>query len=471
MIPHPAAVTRPAGTHLLHELPRTGRIDPALRPEEYRLRVTPSTVDIVGGDEAGVFYAIQTLRQLLPHSLYRAAVIEPGPWEVPCVEIADAPRFRWRGCMLDVARHFLPKADVLRYVDLLAVHKLNVLHLHLTDDQGWRLPVPQYPRLTEVGGWRAESMAGPKHLRRYDGRPHGGYYSADDLREIVAYAARRHITVVPEADMPGHTQAALAAYPWLGNAAASTVDVWTGWGISPYAFNTSDETLAFCRTVLDTVCELFPGRYIGIGGDECDSLQASFVAELVGHLAAKGRRAYGWDELSAVDGVTIAAWRGSEATVHAARAGHEVVACPTSAAYFDYKQSDDPGELFPVGPTLTLDDVYAFEPVPATLTPEEAERIIGVQCNVWTEQLDSARRIDYMLFPRLCALAEVAWSAGPRDDFRERLTVHLGRLDALGVEYRPLEGPRPWQLKGHGVPHNLPVQAAGAVHLFGPDCP
>ncbi|GAA2581195.1 beta-N-acetylhexosaminidase [Dactylosporangium fulvum] len=450
------------------------RLDGTLPASGYRLRVTTDRIDLAGGDPAGVFHGAQTLRQLLPPETLRRARIGAGPWRVPAVEITDAPRFSWRGCMLDVARHFMPKADVLRFVDLLALHKLNVLHLHLTDDQGWRLPSRRYPLLTETGAWRAESMRGSRHHEQHDGRPHGGFYTADDLREIVAYAAERHITVVPEVDLPGHTQAAVAAYPWLGNG-GPPVPVRTSWGISSHVLNVSDVALDFCRHIIDEVCDIFPGPYIGIGGDECpkDEWRASplaqqrmrdlglpdeealfswFVGRLAAHAAGHGRRIYGWDEIlagGAPAGAAIAAWRGPEMTALAARAGHDVVACPDMSVYLDYRQTDDPGEPIPVGTVLSLADVHAFEPVPDGLTGAEAARVIGAQCNVWTEHMDSTRAVDYMVFPRLCAFAEVAW--GPRDrdhdDFQRRLAEHLPRLDALGVEYRRPEGPRPWQTR------------------------
>ncbi|MEV4754188.1 beta-N-acetylhexosaminidase [Micromonospora sp. NPDC049559] len=481
VLSHPpvaASSTRSAPPHEPGGGPGAGGIalalDPALPPEAYRLRVTPERVEIDAAGPAGAFYGAQTLRQLLPPAAYRRARVGDGPWELPAVEIVDAPRFAWRGCLLDVARHFLPKADVLRFVDLLALHKLNVLQLHLTDDQGWRLESARYPRLTEVGAGRTESMRGSRQHGTYDGRPHGGYYTADDIREIVAYAAERQVTVVPEIDLPGHTQAAIAAYPWLGNGDAP-VPVRTGWGISSHVLNVSDEALAFCRDILDEVCDLFPGRYVGIGGDECrkdewraspaararmrelgladeEALQSWFVGQLGAHLASRGRQVYGWDEImegGAPPGATVAAWRGTAPAVLAARAGHDVVACPDMWTYLDYRQSDRDDEPVPVGTVLTLADVYAFEPVPAGLTAAQAERVIGAQCNVWTEHMDSVRAVDYMVFPRLCAFAETVWCDAGRDypGFRARLDAHLPRLAALGVEYRRESGPLPWQTR------------------------
>lgn len=449
-------------------------VDSSLPEQGYALRVRPDGVLIAGGGAAGVFYGAQTLRQLLPAAALRRAPVGTGPWTLPTIEIEDAPRFAWRGCLLDVARHFQPVAEVLRFIDLLALHKLNVLHLHLTDDQGWRLPVPKWPRLTTIGSWRRASSVGPSRHGASDGRPHGGYYTADDIREIVAYAAQRHITVVPEIDLPGHTQAAIAAYPWLGNSAVRR-QVWTEWGISPHVLNVSDRTLMFCRDVLDVVCDLFPSEVIGIGGDECpkdewrassavrarlaslrlpdeEALQGWFMAQLIRHLAARGRRGYAWDDVltgGVPQDTLIAAWRGPRATVDAARSGHQVIACPTDSTYLDYRQSNRSDEPIPVGPLLDLDGVYGFEPVPAELTDDEAARVIGVQAALWTEHLDSARALDYAAFPRLCAFAEVAWGKHRDDlaDFAGRLDVHKGRLTALGVEYRPDGGPLPWQTR------------------------
>jgi hexosaminidase len=315
-------------------------------------------------------------------------------------------------------------------------------------------------------------MLGSRQHGRYDGRPHGGFYTADDLREIVAYAAARFVTVVPEIDMPGHMQAAIAAYPELGN--GQRVSVREAWGISTHLLNVSDVALDFCREVLDEVCAIFPSSIVGIGGDECPpgewqasaaardrmaalglgstrELHGWFVGQMAAHLRTHGRRSYGWDEIldgGAPSDAVVAAWRGAGQVSVAARAGHDVVACPDTAVYLDYRQSDDPGEPTPVGTLLTLADVYDFEPVPPDLTEAEAGRVLGGQANIWTEHMESARRVDYMAFPRLCAFAEAMWSA-TRDhaSFAARLEPHLERLDALGVNYRPLTGPRPWDAR------------------------
>ncbi|MEU4240403.1 beta-N-acetylhexosaminidase [Actinoplanes sp. NPDC026619] len=466
-------------------------VDPGLSTEGYALRIAEDGVSILGGSAAGVFYGAQTLRQLLPSgSLLRLPAegrLRPKKdegWAVPFADISDSPRFAWRGVMLDVARHFMPVADVLRFVDLAAFHKLNVLHLHLTDDQGWRIEVPGWPRLTSVGAWRRETMLGARMHGRYDGRPHGGFYTADDLREIVSYAAQRFVTVVPEVDMPGHMQAAIAAYPSLGNGYEGPVR--SGWGISPHVLNLSAEAMGFCRDVLAYVCSIFPSPLIGIGGDECPAgewadnpviareglggpseLQGWFTGRMAAFLAARGRRVFGWDELLAHDvppKSVIAAWRGVSPAVTAAKAGISVVSCPDISCYLDYRQSDDPGEPTPVGTLLTLADVYDFDPIPAGLSGAEAANVLGGQVNVWTEHMESARRVDYMTYPRLCAFAETVWSTTVRDygGFRRRLDAHLPRLDALGVNYRPMSGPRSGDDRpdAPGNPRSLPDRLA-----------
>jgi hexosaminidase len=444
-------------------------LDPAIAEEGYRLTVAADGVRVRGGSPAGVFHGLQTMRQLLPPAALRRARIDAGPLTLPWIDVRDEPRFSWRGVSLDVARHFMPVSDVLRFIDLLAFHKLNVLHLHLTDDQGWRFEVPGWPRLTSVGAWRPRSMLGSSAHGRFDDRPHGGFYRADDLREIVAFARDRHVTVVPEVDLPGHMQAAIAAYPELGNGA--TPPVREAWGISPHLLNVSETALRFGREVLDQVCAIFPSAVIGIGGDECPpgewaasaavrsfrerhgladerAVHAWWIARMAEHLAARGRRALGWDEIldgGAPPGAIVSAWRGPAQTARAARAGHDVVSCPDTSVYLDYRQSEDPGEPTPVGTVLTVADVYAFEPVPPGLTPGEQARVIGAQANIWTEHMESARRVDYMAFPRLCAFAEAVWHKG--GDFPARLAGHLPRLDALGVNYRPPSGPRPWDAR------------------------
>ncbi|GAA1443070.1 beta-N-acetylhexosaminidase [Nocardiopsis tropica] len=441
--------------------------------EGYRLIVDDEGAIIVGNDPAGVFYGAQTLRQLLPPDAFRSAPLGGAVWTLPAVSVTDAPRFRWRGAMLDIARHFSPKREILRFIDLLAMHKLNVLHLHLTDDQGWRIEIRRYPRLTEVGSWRTESQLGAGKPPEFDGRPHGGFLTQDDIREIVAYADARHVAVVPEIDVPGHSQAAIHAYPELGE--SGLIPVGTQWGVFDEVLAVTDNVLEFYKNVFDELLELFPSTYIHVGGDECpktqwknsasaqkrikdegladeDELQSWFIRQLDDHLTARGRRLLGWDEIlegGLAPGATVMSWRGEEGGIAAARAGHDVIMSPTATSYLDYKQSESEDEPIRVGTLLRTEDVYTAGTVPPGLTEEEAAHVLGAQVNVWVEHIDTPRRLDYMVFPRLSAFAEKVWSAGERDyaEFEPRLERHLERLDAVGVEYRPLDGPRPWHTR------------------------
>ncbi|MFF8278239.1 beta-N-acetylhexosaminidase [Streptomyces lateritius] len=461
-------------------------------PEGYRLSVDDSIADgsvggaavvIEGGGPAGVFWGAQTLRQLLGPDAYRRAPVREEAWSLPPITVEDAPRFGWRGLLLDVARHFTPKDDVLRYLDLLAAHKLNVFHFHLTDDQGWRIEIKRHPRLTEVGAWRARTKWGHRASPLWNETPHGGYYTQDDIREIVAYAAERHITVVPEIDVPGHSQAAIAAYPELGNTDVvdtSALTVWDTWGVNPNVLAPTDAVLRFYEGVFEEVLDLFPAAtspFVHVGGDECpkdqwrrsptaqarieelgladeNELQSWFVRHFDRWLAERGRRLIGWDEIlegGLAPGAAVSSWRGYAGGVAAAEAGHDVVMCPEQHVYLDHRQAPGDDEPMPIGYVRSLEDVYRFEPVPPSLPPEAAAHVLGTQANVWTEVMENRARVDYQVFPRLAAFAEVAWSALPvpaeRDfaDFERRVTVHYRRLDALGVDHRPPAGPRPWQ--------------------------
>ena len=442
-----------------------------LGPEGYVLDVRPEGVTARAPTAAGLFYAVQTIRQLLPADIFRDAPAGRATWTMPAVRIEDAPRFSWRGGMLDVGRHFMPKAFVKKYVDLLALHKMNVFHWHLTEDQGWRIAITKYPRLTEVGGRRAATLVGrqPRDSTRwtYDSIPHAGYYTQDDVREIVAYATERHVTVVPEIEMPGHAVAAIAAYPELGVTGQPTA-VAMRWGVFDNILNAEPQTVSFMQDVLTEVLSLFPSPYIHIGGDEADktrwradpriqarihalglkdehALQSWFITQMDTFLTQHGRRLIGWDEIlegGLAPNAAVMSWRGTKGGIEAARAGHDVVMTPTSHVYLDYYQSrDQASEPIAGGGYLPLDTVYAFEPVPAELTPAEARHVLGAQGNLWTEYVPTPKQAEYMLYPRLSALAEVVWSPkAARDvtDFRARLVAHLRRLDALDVNYRPL---------------------------------
>jgi hexosaminidase len=448
LLPRPVSVSAAPGS-CPWPAPVEVRAAPELPAEGYRLEITPDGVTLSAADAAGEVYGRQTLRQLAGPDAFRAASIHSG-LTLPCGVVEDHPRHGWRGCLLDVARHFRTKAEVLRFVDLLAAHKLNVLNLHLTDDQGWRIEVPRYPRLTSVGGWRRSSMVGRHDGPERDGRPHGGFYTTEDLREIVAYAASRAVTVVPEIDVPGHARAAIAAYPKLGPDPDADWEVWTSWGISTSLLDPSESTVDFFRTVFDHVLNVFPSPVIALGGDEVPGAteeHSRFVREIAAHLVSRGRQPMGWDEVLEIEGLPsmlIGAWQSDAAGERAAALGHDVVLCSEEHLYLDHRQSDHPDEPIPVGYLHTLEDVYGYEP---TLT---GPRLRGVQAQVWTEHLDSVRRVDYAAFPRLSAFAELAWSPAERDfaEFLPRLRDHhLPRLDALGVEYRPLDGPHPWQTR------------------------
>lgn len=445
-----------------------------LGPEHYELTVTPEGVTVLGGDRAAILHAVQVLLQLLPPEIHRRAKVDGVAWTIPAVVIHDGPRFRWRGAMLDVARYFLPKQDVLRFIDLMAMHRLNVLHWHLTDDQGWRVEIRRYPKLTEVASWRAGTQIGPQPDSPSDGRPHGGYYTQDDIREVVAYGAERGVTIVPELDVPGHSQAAIAAYPQLGVTGAQ-LEVSQRMALIKDVLNVEDTTVSFFTHVFDEVMDLFPGRYIGVGGDECpkdqwrgdartqqlmrergiadeEQLQSWFIRQLDARITSRGRTLYGWDEIlegELAPSATVASWRGMTGAIRAAQQGHDVVACPEDVVYLDYRQSDRADEPIPIAFATTVEDVYAFEPVPPQLNDQEARHVLGGQANIWTEFIDSARVIDYFAFPRLCALAEALWSSGERcfAEFAPRLEQHLRRLDAVGVEYRHASGPLPWQTR------------------------
>ncbi|WP_240003491.1 beta-N-acetylhexosaminidase [Streptomyces cinnamoneus] len=475
----PVAPHRDGGNRvLLRVLPELGEEG---GPEAHRVAIDGRVVEIAGASAAGVFWGAQTLRQMMgPEAFRRAPVTAKRTWRLPEVVVEDAPRFAWRGVLLDVARHFLPKDGVLRYVDLLAAHKLNVLHLHLTDDQGWRLEIRRYPRLTEVGAWRARTKIGHRASPLWDERPHGGFYTQDDMREIVAYAAERHVTVVPEIDLPGHSQAAIAAYPELGNTDVvdtTALSVWDTWGVNENVLAPTDNTLAFYENVLSEVLDLFPSPFVHIGGDECpknqwkrsptaqariaaerlgdeDGLQSWFVRHFDRWLTERGRRLAGWDEIlegGLAPGATVCSWRGYAGGVAAARAGHDVIMCPEQQVYLDHRQDAGPDEPVPIGYVRTLEDVYRFEPVPPGLSPAEAAHVLGAQANIWTEVMEDQQRVDYQAFPRLAAFAETVWSSLPapaeRDhaSFARRMTSHYARLDALGVAYRPPSGPRSWQ--------------------------
>ncbi|MEZ0074093.1 beta-N-acetylhexosaminidase [Planotetraspora sp. GP83] len=466
--------------------------DAGLGAEAYTIAITPEAVRITAGDRAGAFYAGQTLRQLLPAGAFRSTALPGTSWTVPCGRVEDAPGFSWRGAHMDIARNFLPKREVLRLIDLLALHKLNRLHLHLVDDQGWRVESRAFPRLHEVGSHRAQtttSFFGEEPT--FDGVPHGGYYTLTDLAEIAAYARARAVTVVPEIDVPGHASAILAAYPSLGAKPDETYHVLDRWGISPAILSPLPPTVEFLTTVFDEIIEaLGDVPYFHLGGDECvlddwaasaeisayqaelgleapADLHAWFLRRLADVLAERAIRAVVWDE-AFVSGMlrqdtVVMPWRGQAVGRRAAAAGHDVVATPVFPMYFDYAEASSAEEPVGIGDAVTVADVAAFAPAPAEWTPEERARMLGAQFQLWSERIPDARTLDYRAWPRGCAAAEITWTGEPAEPgFLPRLDAHLVRLDAFGVEYRPPAGPRPWQRGGTGWRRHRP--GVVAVH-------
>ena len=440
------------------------RLDPAAAgasPESYQIVVSPQRVVVSAGDRRGLFYGAVTLWQLCTASAAAA-----GGITLPAVRIVDAPRFRWRGLMLDSARHFQSPAFIMRYIDWMALHKLNVLGWHLTDDQGWRLEIRKYPRLTGVGAWRVPAgRAAARDIDPATGRArlYGGFYTQDDVRRIVAHAAARNVTIVPEIDMPGHASAAIVAYPQLGVTSEPPQAVPADWGVYPNLFNVEESTFGFLEDVLAEVMELFPGQYIHVGGDEAvkDQWQASarvqarmralgvpseaalqgyFTHRLGEYLRAHGRRLVGWDEI--LEGgvpadATVMSWRGVQGAIAAAAAGHDTVLSPDPTLYLDSRQGRSPSEPPGRGTVETLADVYHFDPSPGPLSGEQ-QHVLGLQANLWTEHVRTEERAAYMTWPRAAALAEVGWSPAARldwPDFLQRLPAEFARLRLLGIHY------------------------------------
>ncbi|VGO20844.1 beta-N-acetylhexosaminidase [Pontiella sulfatireligans] len=455
------------------------KADGSLGKEGYELRVSDAVVITAPAPApAGLFYGAQTLRQLLPPEIYSSEKISAN-WKVPKVEIRDIPRFGWRGMHLDVDRHFMPKEDVLRFIDTLSTFKFNSFHWHLTEDQGWRIEIKKYPKLTEVGAWRTETLIGHRAKEKrngmpyaYDGIRHGGFYTQDEVREVVAYAAERHITVVPEIDMPGHMQAAIASYPELG-CTTELVEVKRVWGVSEIILNPEESTVRFCKDVLTEVMDLFPSTFIHIGGDEArkpqweaseriqqlrkdrglkdmHEMQSWFIKQIDNFLVENNRRLIGWDEIAEgglAENATIMWWRGHgkkglAIARNAAEQGHDIVVASTSHLYFDYYQSkDQKSEPLAFGGHLPVEKVYNFEPIIPGLSEKARQHVLGAQGQLWTEYMPHMKQVEYMAFPRVCAVAEVVWrQQGQKnyDSFIERLAVQEKRFDRMNVNYRKL---------------------------------
>ena len=434
-------------------------------PESYNLKIDVKGIEITGSDYAGTFYGMQTLIQILE------TIKIKNTNTVSSVVISDSPRFKWRGMLLDVGRHMFPADFIKRYIDIIAAHKMNVFHWHLTEDQGWRMPIEKYPKLESIAAWRKETLIGhyTDKPRKFDGKPYGGFYTKEEIADIIEYAKQRSVTIVPEIELPGHATAALSAYPEL-SCTGGPHEAETIWGIHKEVYCAgNEETFYFLENVLKEVSEIFPGPYIHIGGDECPKtrwekcqkcqkriaeeglkdeheLQSYFIKRIEKVLEKFDKRLVGWDEIlegGLAPNAIVHSWRGMDGGIEAANAGHEVIMSPTTHAYFDYYQSEDKDiEPLAIGGYLPLSKVYEFEPVPDKIDSDKRHLILGGQANLWTEYIPTTEKAEYMLLPRMCALAETVWS--PRNkrnynDFIDRLGDHLKRLDRKNLNYRKLD--------------------------------
>lgn len=436
-----------------------------VKPEGYKLSITKESIEICSADPNGLFYGVQTLFQMMPPEKKALSKIK-----IKSVEIEDYPRFSWRGLHLDVCRHFMPKEFIFKYLDYMAIHKLNTFHFHLTDDQGWRIEIKKYPLLTEIGSVRSETLVGrySKENAVYDGTPHSGYYTQEDIREIVKYAADRYITVVPEIEMPGHALAALSAYPELGCTGGPYKSA-TKWGVFDDVMCAGKEsTFNFLEGVIDEVISLFPSTFIHVGGDECPKvrwhdcplcqqrmkeesladehqLQSYFVQRMERFINGKGRKIIGWDEIlegGLAPNAAVMSWRGEEGGISAAGQQHYVVMTPGSHCYLDHYQGDKETEPLAIGGFTPLEKIYGYEPVPAALSAENARFVMGAQGNVWTEYMASPAHVEYMVYPRAAALSEVLWSPKESRDypsFMKRMKTMVKRYRSIGLNYCPNE--------------------------------
>ena len=443
--------------------------DESLGEEGYTLDITTQQIIIKASKPAGFFYATQTLRQLLPAELESSQKQEKGAWLVPVISISDSPAFKWRGYMLDVSRHFFPKEDVIQMIDYLAIHKINTLHLHLLDDQGWRIEIKKYPKLTAVGAWRVDREDKPWNSRPKqqagEKATNGGFYTQEDVKEMVAYAQKRYINIVPEIEMPAHVTAALAAYPQYScTGGPFTVLPGGVWPVTDIYCAGKDSTFLFLQDVLSEVIDLFPSKYIHIGGDEATKtewdkcplckkrikteglknsgeLQSYFIKRIEKFINSKGRVLLGWDEI--LEGglppkATVMSWRGTQGGIDAAKQGHDVVMTPGQPCYFDHYQGPKEEEPLAIGGFNPLNKVYEFDPIPKELDAEAAKHILGAQANLWTEYVSTFKHAQYMTFPRIAAMAEALWS--PKevknwDDFYRRIQTFTKRYDQMGINY------------------------------------
>ena len=424
--------------------------------ENYKLEVTPKSITVKAEYNQGIFYGIQTLLQLIP-------LAQESDIKIPCLQIFDHPKFKWRGMHLDVGRHFFSTAFIKKYIDYIAMYKMNTFHWHLTEDQGWRIEIKKYPRLTQVGAWREGSMVGHYNEQKFDSLRYGGFYTQNEIKEIVAYATARHITIVPEIEMPGHSLAALAAYPEL-SCTGGPFEVGKKWGVFDDVYCPKEETFAFLENVLTEVMALFPSEYIHIGGDECPKtrwkncphcqkiivekglkdeheLQSYFIQRIEKFVNSKGRKIIGWDEIlegGLAPNAAVMSWRGTEGGIAAAKEKHFVVMTPGSHCYFDHYQGEPKNEPIAIGGYTNVEKVYAFNPIPKELTSEEATYILGAQANVWTEYMNTPEHVEYMTMPRMAALSEVLWGTSNTEkykDFEKRLIQHFSVYDHKKINY------------------------------------
>lgn len=434
--------------------------------ENYHLDINKARIKIIAeGNGSGAFYALQTLVQLMPQQEIKSLKVAPKKeFDVQCLYIKDRPRYEWRGMHLDVCRHFFPISFVKRYIDLIAAYKMNVFHWHLTEDQGWRIEIKKYPKLTSVGAWRSGTMVGSYKDKKYDTIRYGGFYTQEEIKDVVAYATARHITVVPEIEMPGHSLAAIAAYPWL-SCTGQKQEVAKGWGVFDDVYCTKDSTFQFLEDVLTEVIDLFPGKYIHIGGDECPKtrwktcsncqslikkeklkdeheLQSYFITRIEKFLNSKGKQIIGWDEIlegGLAPNAAVMSWRGTEGGIAAAKQKHNVVMSPGKPCYFDHYQSKDKTkEPLAIGGFNPLDSVYNYNPTPKVLNKQEAQFIMGAQGNVWTEYILNEKQVEYMAVPRMIALSEVLWTEPKYKNFQNfvlRLNKNKSILDNWQVNY------------------------------------
>ena len=440
-------------------------IDATIENDEgYSLKILPNRIEIKAITDQGAFYAVQTLRQLLPTE-FETGSFKADQVRIPCVSIIDAPQFKYRGMHLDVGRHMFSVDFIKKYIDALAMLKMNTFHWHLTEDQGWRIEIKKHPKLQEIAAYRNETLIDHYNTQPqlFDGKKYGGYYTQDQIKDIVAYAGARFVTVIPEIELPGHSQAAIAAYPELG-CTGEQIEVATKWGVFEEIYCTKDETFNFLEDVLDEVLELFPSEYIHIGGDEapkirwktCDDcqnrikseglkdeheLQNYFITRIEKYLNSKGRQIIGWDEIlegGLAPNATVMSWRGFDGAIEAAKQHHNVILTPGSHCYFDHYQSENKDEPIAIGGFLPLEKVYSLNPIPEELTEEEAKYVLGAQGNVWTEYMSNSKKVEYMVFPRILALSEVVWSNSKEKnykDFVSRVENFHKRLAALDINY------------------------------------